>query len=51
MNEDEIGRYFENKYKTQPIRDLVEDDSALGPLASLPFVVLEVVNFNCLVLR
>ncbi|KAE9415962.1 hypothetical protein Angca_008385, partial [Angiostrongylus cantonensis] len=33
MNEDEIGRYFENKYKTQPIRDLVEDDSALDDIS------------------
>uniref|UniRef100_A0A1I7XDW1 Spt5_N domain-containing protein n=1 Tax=Heterorhabditis bacteriophora TaxID=37862 RepID=A0A1I7XDW1_HETBA len=30
MNEDEIGRYFENKYKTQPVRDLMDDDSTLG---------------------
>ncbi|VDL69227.1 unnamed protein product [Nippostrongylus brasiliensis] len=29
----EIGRYFENKYKTQPIRDLVEDDSALDDIS------------------
>lgn len=33
MNEDEIGRYFENKYKTQPVRDLVEDDSALDDIS------------------
>ncbi|EPB67762.1 Supt5 repeat protein [Ancylostoma ceylanicum] len=33
MNEDEIGRYFENKYKTQPIRDLVDDDSALDDIS------------------
>ncbi|VDM54729.1 unnamed protein product [Angiostrongylus costaricensis] len=33
MNEDEIGRYFENKYKAQPIRDLVEDDSALDDIS------------------
>ncbi|KAL6739230.1 hypothetical protein Aduo_012706 [Ancylostoma duodenale] len=33
MNEDEIGRYFENKYKTQPIRDLVDDDSAIDDIS------------------
>ncbi|CAI4228197.1 unnamed protein product [Auanema sp. JU1783] len=33
MNEDEIGRYFENKYKSAPSRDMVDDDGGLDDIS------------------